>query len=151
MSLSYHIAKIPTEYTLELRQVVLKPFLHPEDCMNPGDDDPTTIHLGLFHERKLVSICTLLSEPHPDFSAGNPTRLRGMATDQKYRGQGFGRILLQYGMNHLRLNRGDFLWCNARQRAFNFYSQMGLFFHGEMFELDSIGPHKVMYRSLNYR
>ncbi|MBC7371871.1 MAG: GNAT family N-acetyltransferase [Bdellovibrionaceae bacterium] len=151
MSLKYQISKIPTEYTIELRQRVLKPFLHPEDCINPGDDDPTTTHLGLFHERKLVSICTFLSEPHPSFNSGNPTRLRGMATLQKYRGQGFGRILLQYGFNHLRQNRSDFLWCNARSRAFSFYTTMGLFYHGEMFDLDRIGPHKVMYRSLNSR
>jgi hypothetical protein len=146
MSLHYHISKIPTKYTLELRQKVLKPFLHIQDCVNPGDDLPTTFHMGLFHERKLVGICTFLQEPHPDFSAGNPYRLRGMATDPVYRGQGFGRILLQNGFHQLRQMRCDFLWCNARQRAFRFYETMGLFYHGELFEMDRIGPHKVMYK-----
>lgn len=148
MSLHYHISKIPTEYTLPLRQKVLKPFLHVDECVNPGDNDPTSFHLGLFHERKLVSICTFVTEPHQSFYAGNPHRLRGMATDQNYRGQGLGQILLQHGTNVLRQKRCDLLWCNARQRAFSFYEKMGFFYVGPSFELPQIGPHKVMYKYL---
>lgn len=139
---------IPTEYTLPLRQKVLKPFLHADDCVNPGDDAPTTFHLGLFHERKLVTVCTFLNEPHPEFSAGNPFRLRGMATDQNYNGQGFGRILLQHGTSLLRQKYSDLLWCNAREKAFSFYQKLGFEFRGPQFEMDRIGPHKIMYKYL---
>ena|SRR5437868_3404324 len=148
MSSHYQITRIPLQQTLELRQKVLKPFLRAEECVNPGDELPTTFHLGLFHGQKLISICTLLSEPSPHFSAGNPYRLRGMATDSEYRGQGFGRILLQHGMNSLRQTRSDFLWCNAREKAFNFYQTLGFFFYGGSFELDRIGAHKIMYKYL---
>jgi len=148
MSLHYHISKIPVEYTLDLRQKVLKPFLHVEECVNPEDHLPTTFHMGLFHERKLVSVCTFMREPTKIFSAGSPFRLRGMATDPQYRGQGFGRILLQNGIQTLRQERCDLLWCNARQKAFSFYEKMGFFYHGELFEMDRIGPHKVMYKYL---
>ncbi|MGZ3795338.1 MAG: GNAT family N-acetyltransferase [Pseudobdellovibrionaceae bacterium] len=148
MRLHHHISKIPMEYTLPLRQKVLKPFLHKDDCGNPGDESPTTFHLGLFHERKLVTISTFLSEPHKDFNAGNPYRLRGMATDPTYQGQGFGQTLLQYGMTFLRQRYCDLIWCNARQRAFPFYEKMGFQSHGPLFELDRIGPHKVMYKYL---
>lgn len=148
MKLHHHISKIPTQYTLPLRQKVLKPFLHIDECVNPGDDDPMTFHLGLFHERKLVTICTFLNEPHQDFSAGNPYRLRGMATDPMYNNQGFGQILLQHGTALLRQKYCDLLWCNARERAFPFYQKMGFRFHGPLFEMDRIGPHKVMYKYL---
>lgn len=148
MKLHHHISKIPTTYTLSLRQKVLKPFLHIDDCVNPGDDAPTTFHLGLFYECKLVTICTFLSEPHAEFNAGNPFRLRGMATDQNYARQGFGQILLQHGVVLLRQQYCDLIWCNARERAFPFYEKMGFRFHGPLFEMDRIGPHKVMYKYL---
>jgi len=148
MKLHHHISKIPTAYTLPLRQKVLKPFLHADDCVNPGDDAPTTFHLGLFHERKLVTICTFVSEPSPIFNAGNPFRLRGMATDPNYHGQGFGQVLLQHGMVLLKQQYCDLVWCNARIKAFGFYEKMGFRFHGPLFEMDRIGAHKVMYKYL---
>lgn len=148
MKLHHHISKIPTEYTLPLRQKVLKPFLHADDCVNPGDDAPTTFHLGLFHERKLVTICTFLNESHPEFNAGNPYRLRGMATDPNYAGQSFGQILLQHGTVLLRQKYSDLVWCNARVKAFPFYEKMGFNFRGPLFDMDRIGPHKIMYKYL---
>jgi GNAT superfamily N-acetyltransferase len=151
MSLQYSISLVSTAETLSLRQKVLKPFLLPEECVNPGDDLPTTYHLGLYHAEKLISVSTFLLESHPDFSCGCPYRLRGMATDGRYRNQGFGRILLLHGFQMLRERRCDFLWCNARQRAFPFYQSLGFIFHGELFDLPNIGPHKVMYKRLNPR
>ncbi len=148
MSLQYDIKAISTTDTLPLRQKVLKPFLRLEDCINPGDDLVTTYHFGLFHGEKLVSVATFLLESHPDFSAGFPYRLRGMATDGLYRGQGFGQKLLRYGVEHLRQKRCDLLWFNARIGAFPFYSKLGFYFHGPLFEMKDIGPHKVMYKPL---
>lgn len=148
MSPRYHVSPVTTAETLLLRQKVLKPFLLPEECVNPGDDLPTTYHLGLFHAQKLISVATFLREPHPDFAAGAPYRLRGMATDETYRGQGFGQSLLLHAFQSLREERCDLLWCNARIRAFPFYEKLGFRAHGELFELPRIGPHKVMYKHL---
>lgn len=142
------IKKISTTETLPLRQKVLKPFLRPEECVNDGDDFSTTCHLGLFHLGQLVSTATFLLESHPDFSAGFPFRLRGMATDSKYQGQGFGKILLNYGVEHLRQKRCDLIWFNARISAFPFYEKLGFLHHGPLFELKNIGPHKVMYKPI---
>ncbi len=148
MKLHHYVSKIPTEQTFSLRQKVLKPFLHADDCINPNDDSPTSFHLGLFYEQNLVGVCSFLNEPHKDFSAGNPYRLRGMAVDTNYGGQGFGQILLQHGLILLRGKYCDLLWCNARQRAFPFYEKMGFQYHGPLFEMDRIGSHKVMYKYL---
>ncbi|WP_413943863.1 GNAT family N-acetyltransferase [Bdellovibrio sp. HCB-162] len=148
MSLQYDIREITTAETLPIRQRVLKPFLRPDECINVGDDLPTTYHFGLFHADKLVSVATFLLESHPDFSAGFPYRLRGMATDDKYRGQGFGQKLLRYGVEHLRSKRCDLLWFNARIKAFPFYEKLGFYYHGPLFEMKDIGPHKVMYKPL---
>ena len=147
----YQVAQISAKETLSLRQQVLKPFLHADDCGNEGDDAPTTFHLGLYQAKKLITICTFLNEPHKNFAAGNPYRLRGMATAPNYQGQAFGQILLENAIAILRQKQCDLLWCNARQRAFKFYEKMGFFYQGEFFDLDRIGPHKVMYKYLNSR
>ncbi len=148
MSLQHHISLITTAETLLLRQKVLKPFLLPEECINPGDDLGSTYHLGLYHAEKLISVATFVSESFPHFYAGHPYRLRGMATDDLYRGQGFGQILLRYGIEFLKDRRCDFIWCNARIGAFAFYQKLAFHTHGPLFELKGIGPHKVMYKSL---
>lgn len=148
MSLKYDIRKISTAETLDLRQRVLKPFLSKDECINPGDDLITTKHFGLFHECKLICIATFILEPHPSLSSGFPYRLRGMATDEKYRGQGFGQILLRYGVEYLRQKRCDLVWFNARIKAFPFYEKQGYQYFGPLFEMKDIGPHKVMYKPL---
>lgn len=151
MRLEYDIKKITTKQTLPLRKKVLKPFLSEEECVNPGDDLPTTIHLGLFFAGKIVSIATFIQESHPEFSAGYPYRLRGMATDPNYRGQGCGQMLLRHGVEFLKEKRCDLLWFNARQKAFPFYEKLSFYYHGPLFDMKDIGPHKVMYKPLNPR
>lgn len=151
MSLKYDIISLRPEQTLDLRQRVLKPFASREECRNPDDDAPSAHHLGLLHERRLVSVVSFTIEPSPYFDAGNPYRLRGMATDEKYRGQGLGQILCNHSFDFLRRRHCDFIWCNARIKAFSFYERLGFFYHGDLFELKNIGPHKVMYKRLNPR
>jgi GNAT superfamily N-acetyltransferase len=87
-------------------------------------------------------------ELHQDFSSGFPYRLRGMATDPKYQNQGMGALLLQEGILHLKSIHCDLLWFNARLRAFAFYEKLGFHYHGKIFHMDKIGPHKVMYKHL---
>lgn len=146
MSVHHHISQITASETLLLRQKVLKPFLVPEECGYPNDELKTSYHFGLFHAEKLVSIATFVNEPHAEFSAGNPYRLRGVATDPLHRSQGFGQILLIHGTEFLKERRCDFIWCNARENAFSFYTKLGFRLHGPLFELTGIGPHKVMYK-----
>lgn len=142
------IREITTQETLSLRQRVLKPFLREDQCVNPGDDLITTHHFGLFYDGKLVSVATFLLESHPDFPSGLPYRLRGMATDVSYQGQGLGQKLLRHDIEHLRQKRCDLIWFNARIKAFPFYEKLGFLYHGPLFEMKDIGPHKVMYKHL---
>ena len=143
------IIRIHTQQTLPLRKKVLKPFLTEDECINPGDDLSTTYHFGLLVQGKLISVSTFLQEGHSDFSFHMPYRLRGMATDDDCRGQGFGQLLLNHGQNFLTTQGCDFLWFNARIKAFPFYEKLGFSYHGPLFEMKDIGPHKVMYKVLD--
>ena len=142
-----NIRPISAADTLSLRAKVLKPFLQPQDCTLEGDDLASTLHLGAFLEDQIVGIATFLPAPHADFlQAHRPYRLRGMATDQPLQRQGVGRQLVEQGQAHLIQLDCDLLWFNARKIAFPFYLALGFEFHGAMFDITQIGPHKVMYK-----
>ncbi|MBL7546230.1 MAG: GNAT family N-acetyltransferase [Bdellovibrionaceae bacterium] len=148
MIFNYKIDLITSEQTLDLRQKILKPFLSKKECVNPEDFLPTTTHFGLFYNDRLISIATVFPESNKGLFCGFPYRLRGMATDINYQGQGFGGATLMAVIDFLKDKRCDLLWCNARFKAFPFYKSSGFQFHGEMFELPDIGPHKVMYKRI---
>lgn len=151
MSEHIEIRQITTSETLKLRKNVLKPFLTEAECVNPGDDLPTTYHFGLFLGDQLITIATFIKEDHPGFFTQHSYRLRGMATNSSFHGQGFGKKLLSHGVEQLEKMGCDFLWFNARIKAFPFYESLGFLYYGPLFELKDIGPHKVMYKHLNPR
>lgn len=148
MILSITVKKISVEELLPIRHQILKPHLKFSECLLPEDHLPTTFHLGIFYFEKLVSVATFMMQSHPNFSAGSPYRLRSMATDDKYRGQGFGRLALQSGVVLLKQMHCDFLWFNARLNAFGFYEKLGFQYSGPVFDIAGIGPHKIMYKPL---
>lgn len=151
MNVKFDIRLITTQETLALRKKILKPFLSEAECINPGDEFDSTYHYGLFINDHISSVATFIAEPHADFSSKHPYRLRGMATDSHDHRRGYGKALLQYGISELEKKGCDFLWFNARINAFPFYESLQFSFHGPLFELKDIGPHKVMYKYLNPR
>lgn len=141
---------ITAETTLPLRQKVLKPFLQLPECLNPGDQNPDTFHLGVFENSQLVCIGSFEPENHPLFTqAHKGYRLRGMATDISFQGRGYGQQLLLKAFEILRAKQVDFFWCNARIKAIPFYENLGLRTLGDYFEIERIGPHKLMYKWLD--
>lgn len=72
-------------------------------------------------------------------------RLRGMATDPEFQGQGAGSQLLVKGNEILSEKKVPVWWCNARISAAGYYEKAGLSQLGEPFEIEPIGMHKVMY------
>lgn len=90
-----------------------------------------------------------MKDAHAFFpEAKNPYRLRGMATDNAYRGMGLGSQILQHGEMLLKVMNCDLLWFNAREIAFPFYEKNGFKITGDMFDIPGAGPHKVMYKWL---
>lgn len=147
----FEIKIISAEDTLNLRHRVLKPFLNKEQCRFQEDVLQSTFHHGLYLQKELIVVATMIKESHPEFEAQKPYRLRGMATATDYQHRGFGKQLLSAAINNLEEQGCDFLWFNARQIAFSFYQSLGFNFHGSLFEMEHIGPHKVMYKLLNPR
>ena len=138
------IRLIASEETLELRQRILRPGASMEDCVFPGDDDTGTVHFGAFSGDVLVGIASVYEEVSTENEGKQGWRIRGMATDNSVRGQGFGKELVLTCLAHAQSEGGEVLWCNARTSAIGFYAKLGFEVIGEEFGIPGIGPHVIM-------
>ncbi len=139
---------IRPEETYDLRHRVLRPHQTLKDCQYPGDFTGTTFHLGAKSNGALVCIGSFYLERNTEFQDTSQIRLRGMATDPLSKGKGFGRLLIEEAQRILIQRSAIFLWCYAREVAFDFYTKVGFQFHGPYFELPGIGRHKVMFKHI---
>jgi GNAT superfamily N-acetyltransferase len=143
-----HIRPIAVEEARILRHTVLRPNLSPEESVFPGDDEPTSLHLGAFERDELVGIATLIQAACPVDGRADDWRLRGMATVQQVRNRGIGGMLLSRCVAHVRAVGGDRVWCNGRSSARRFYERHGLKAVGEEFLSPHTGPHYLFVLEL---
>jgi GNAT superfamily N-acetyltransferase len=143
------IRRAVADEIVDLRHRVLRSGLPRESAIFPGDELPTSRHFGAFDGPKAVCCATFHLEPWQ----GEPAwRLRGMATDDNFRGKGVGRALLNFAEeiviseNPIRL-----FWCNARTPAAQFYQSLDWKIVSDVFEIPTAGPHYVMVKRLGQR
>lgn len=139
---------ITTDQTLDLRSSGLRGNLDRNLCSFEGDEDQETFHVGYYQEERLVSIATFHKKGRQG-CAGVGYQLRGMVTHPDFQGKGIGNQLLNFSIVYLRGLKANYLWCNARKIAYQFYKGIGFEFISEEFELPKIGPHRVMYLKIN--
>ncbi len=111
-----HIEQIPPELTWRLRRQVLYPDQEFGKAILEDDDEG--MHLGLFHDNKLISVVSL-------FRRDNVMQLRKFATLEEYQGKGFGTELLSYLLEVTKEENYSMIWCNARKKASGFYAKFG--------------------------
>ncbi|MDB5132541.1 MAG: family N-acetyltransferase [Mucilaginibacter sp.] len=136
---------IDTEEVLPIRKEVLRPGkLTLDECRFPTDKLPGAFHLGLYLRGELVSIASFHPQNYGVYT-GEGLQLRGMATIEEYRGRGLGNQLLNFAIVYIRGQKVNYLWCNARKTALQFYLNMGFEQISPEFEVRGIGPHYVLY------
>lgn len=130
---------------LAIRNEVLREGkLLAEECRFPSDDLAGAFHLGYYVDSELACIASFHPQNYNEY-AGQGYQLRGMATLPQYRGKGYGNQLLNFAIVYLRGQKANYLWCNARKKALQFYLNMGFEIISPEFEVPVIGPHYVMY------
>lgn len=99
---------------------------------------------------EVYAVVTYLHEACPQKPDIEALQLRGMCVDERMQRRGLGERLLEGSLGQLavRVPSAEFVWCNARTSAVAFYEKMGFETVGEVFEVDEIGPHVVMWKSL---
>lgn len=142
------ILPIRASDTHPLRQKILRPHQPIQEMEFPGDNDPETFHYGLFIENILMGIASVYKENTPGNEIINSYRLRGMAVEEKLRGKGFGKILVNKIFEELKEKDAEYLWCNARTNASGFYETLGFKIEGNEFDIPEIGPHYLMIKKV---
>ena len=138
--------KVDADEILPLRAKELRIGQPVDSARFPEDHLPDTLHFGAYSDTELVGCVTLI------LSTSAPLRkwqLRGMATRSGQRLQGVGRTLLQFAESHLQQHYpGSQIWCNARIGAIPFYRKMGFTVCSDPFEIEGIGVHHKMEKTL---
>ena len=143
-----HVNIVDVDSILELRHKVLrhgKPF---ESCFYKEDRISSTIHLAAIVKDTIVSCATFYREKNNHIAHKNSFRLRGMATEEKFRKKGFGKLLLKTAEKIISEKGSNNLWCNARIKAVPFYLSCGYKIFGQLFNIQDIGPHYMMYKNI---
>lgn len=143
------LLEITAEDTYAVRRPVLRPERPPEECVFEGDLDPSTLHLGIFIEKKLAGVASFMHNRSKYFDAAEQYQLRGMAVLPEFRKQDLGKKLLLRGEEILKTRFSDpLLWFNARETAIDFYSKYGYVTKGDLFMIPNVCRHIVMYKKL---
>lgn len=146
--MNIQIKEVDVAAILPIRQKVLRDGKALEFCEMPGDNLPSTTHLGIYYNDKLVGIASLMKDNHPDFSNNSQLRLRGMAVLQDYQKKQLGKLLLEEAVHTAKAKKYDILWFNARNIAVEFYKKFNFSVKGDLFMMEDVGPHFLMYKKL---
>lgn len=136
---------ITAEYVLPLRNEILRDGkLTLNECVFDNDNEDSTFHLGYVIDEEIICVASFYWKSKGDFG-GVGYQLRGMATATNFQGKCYGNRLMNFALVYLRGQKVNYLWCNAREKAFKFYLGLGFEFISDKFEIPDIGTHRVMY------
>lgn len=158
---TFSAKRMPVENILPLRAKILRPGLPLKDAEFPCDHLPSVAHFGAIEtsSKKIASVATIYPELLPDIPGTQlfvqktsedflveetAWRLRGMATDDTFRGQGAGGVVLQAVIDHARASGAKIIWAHARTPAVAFYRRHGFQTFGEEYTLLGVGPHYLI-------
>jgi len=139
---------VPLEIVLPLRSKMLRNGAAIEECIFPTDEAEGIFHLAYYVEE--VEIATVATFYPQDLKGeeGRGYQLRGMATDTAFFGKGFGALLIKYAVDYIKTAKADYIWCNARTSAVDFYKKQGFGIISEEFDIPGVGPHYTMILNL---
>lgn len=139
---------VPLEVVLPLRSKMLRNGAELETCILPTDSIEGVFHLAYYADDKEVASVATFFPQQMDGKAGAAYQLRGMATDSQFFGKGYGAALLKYAVSYIKNAKAEYIWCNARSSAVDFYQKQGFQIVSEEFEIAGIGPHYIMILNL---
>jgi len=141
---------VAPEATYPLRQRVLRPHQRVTEVRVPGEDGRDAAHIAAVDANgDVVGTAVLVRETCPLLPERNPAwRLRGMATDERLRGQGVGGRVVRHAIGWVALRGGGLLWCQARLPVRRFYERAGFTAIGDEWVEPNTGPHIAMWRDV---
>jgi GNAT superfamily N-acetyltransferase len=135
----FQVRAVDPALTRPLRQRVLRPH---ESLEELASHEPPGVHaVAAFADDEVVAVGFVCPDGEP-----GEWRIRGMATDERFRGRGAGAQILAALVAHARARGATRVWCNARTPAVSLYARAGFAKQSDEFQIPGIGPHFVMAR-----
>lgn len=145
----FRVAQVDATTGSALRMAVLRPHEAIDRPMYARERDAATLHFAaLDKDQEVLSGGSVMAEAHPSDPRPYDWRIRGMATRPEQRGRGVGSAVLAAIEGGARERGARRLWCNARVGARRFYERAGFTVEGEEYEIEGIGSHLLMSRTL---
>lgn len=146
--LKVNIRKVDAERIRPLRHSELRKGQDFSTTSYLKDYEINTFHMACIVDDKPVTCATFYPEKSTKIKTENAYRLRGVATDSRFKRKGYASNLMEESFKEL-INRDcDMVWCNARLVAVDFYKSVGFKITGELFDIKGIGPHYYMYKEI---
>lgn len=144
------ITEVDVEDILELRRRVLRAGTPSTDPRLAEDDAPGVFHLAGRDPGGDLVACVSFSPQPTDHRGGRPAwRFRAMAVATTLQGSGYGRQILTAGIERVRAEGAEVVWCHARDSAQGFYERLGMAVVGDGFiDANTAMPHHVMVLDL---
>ena len=142
------VVELAAAATHPLRAAVLRNDTPSRDVVLDGDDEPTTLHLGIRgDDGGLVAVSTWLARAFAEDPEVPAVQLRAMATAPDRQGSGLGGVLLEAGVARAFDGGADIVWANARDTALGFYERHGFSTAGDGYvDPTTALPHHVVVR-----
>ncbi len=139
---------------IRLRKQVLHPEGPVERVIYKNDNLKDSVHFVVRLNSKLIGTGSVFPEDESESFSFNDWRIRGMAVDQNFRGQGLGQKIVSAIIEHVNSNsilksKGQIIWCNARIEALSLYQRFGFIAEKGEFIIPGSGPHRRLRLTLN--
>lgn len=144
---NYTVKKISALETYPVRHPILRAGRPISDCAFDLDNKVSTFHLGLYNKNNLIGVASFMENSNTYFNEKVQYQLRGMAILKNYQKKGLGKLLLNAGEKEASKSCSR-LWFNAREIAIKFYKNCGYNIIGKPFNIEGIGKHYVMTKTL---
>ena len=146
--LKVNISKVDSKKVRPLRYSELRKGQDFSTTSYLEDYEVDTFHMACVVDDKTVTCATFYPERSTKIKSENAYRLRGMATDSRFKRKGYASNLMAESFKELKKRDCDMVWCNARLVAVDFYKSVGFKITGELFDIEGIGPHYYMYKEI---
>lgn len=142
------IKNITPQETFPIRHEILRKGKPIDSCKFDNDDDSNTFHLGCFVKNRLIGVVSTYKLSNLSFNSEHQFQIRGMAILEEYQRKGIGEKLIQEVEKITISNKTEIIWFNARESTLAFYLKLGYKTFGTKFEINGIGTHYLMYKSI---
>ena len=142
------VKKVKSTELLEIRSKVLRNSSNYEFCKFVGDNMKSSIHIGVFNDKKIIGGVSLIKNNSNYKNLTNCYQLRGMCVLKDFQKKGIGIKMLIEAEEICRNLSVNYIWMNAREKATGFYTKFNYKSLGDAFIIQGIGLHSFFYKKL---